>query len=69
MNLRDINFVGFQKIKKYHFNNFGGFEFWYLEKFHPKIQNSELLKWSKLQFLGGFKVTKIDFTLNLKVEF
>ena len=58
--LREINFGSwYQKVKKCHFNNFGGFEYWFLEKFHtwkcqtfPKIQNSEVLKWSKWQFLG-----------------
>jgi len=48
-----------QKVKNCQFNNFEGFEFWFLEKFHtwkcqkfPKLQNSELLKWSKCQVLG-----------------
>ena len=57
--LSEINFGWFLKVKNCHFNNFGGFEFWFLEKLHtwkcqmlPKIQNSELLKWVKWQFLG-----------------
>ena len=57
--LREINFGWFRKVKNCYFNNFGGFEFWLLEKFHNwkyqelrKIQNSELLKWSKCQFWG-----------------
>ena len=36
---------------------------WKCQKYQ-KVQNSELLKWSKWHF-WGFKMTKIDFTLNL----
>ena len=54
----EINFGWFQKVKNCRFNNFEGFEFWFLEKFHawkcqnfPNNQKSERLKWSKWQFL------------------
>ena len=57
--LHESIFGWFQRVKNYSFNNFESFEFWFFEKFHtwkcekfPKIQNSELLKWSKGQFLG-----------------
>ena len=67
MILREINFGWFQKVKICHFNNFQGFEFWFLEKFHtwkcqmfPKIQNSELLKRSKWLFLGLHNVQMIS---------
>ena len=56
--LREVNFGCFLKVKNYHFNNFGGsnLNFWKnftLEsgKKIPHIQNSELLKWSKWQFM------------------
>ena len=45
--------------QKLPFNNFEGWEIWFLEKSHtykcqkiPEIQNSELLKWSKGKFFG-----------------
>ena len=80
--LREINFGWFQKVKNCHFNNFGGFEFWFFEKLHtlkcqkiPKIQNSELLKWSNWQFLRlqndqnsfqvNSKVTQSEFSIRL----
>ena len=57
--LGEINFGWFQKVKNCPFNNFEGFELWFYEKRYawkcrkfPNIQNSELLKWSKWQFLG-----------------
>ena len=56
--LHEIDFGWFEKVKHCHFNNFEGLEFWFLEKFHtwkcqklPIMQNEELLKRSKLQFL------------------
>ena len=57
--LREINFGWCQKVNDCCFDIFGGFEFlifeknytWKCQKF-PKNQNSELLKWSKKQFLG-----------------
>ena len=57
--LREVNFGLFRKAKNCNCNNFEGFEFWFLERFHTwkcqkflKIQNSELLKWSKWKSLG-----------------
>ena len=54
-----MNFSRFQTVKNCHLNNFGGFEFWFLEKFHTckckklsKIENLELLYHLKWQFLG-----------------
>ena len=32
--LREINFGTFKKVKNCHFNNFEGFECWFIEKFH-----------------------------------
>ena len=59
MILREINCSWLQKVKNYSLNNFEGFQFWFLEKYHTrkcqkssKIQNSEVLKWSKWQLLG-----------------
>jgi len=44
-------------VKNCQFNHFGGFEFWFLEKLRtykcqkfPKIENSELLKWTIWHF-------------------
>ena len=35
-----VKFGWFSKVKNCHFNNFGGFEYWFLEKFHTwKCQN------------------------------
>ena len=56
--LYEINFGWFQNINC-HFNNFYGFEFWFLGKFHtwkcqkfPSVLNSELFKWWKWLFFG-----------------
>ena len=45
--------------QNYHFDNFGGFEYWFFGKFTlenvrniQKTENTELLKGSKVQFLG-----------------
>ena len=65
--LREINFGWFKKIKSFHFNHFGGFEFiyftWKCQKL-PEIQYSELLKLSKWQILRhqNDQQCKIDFT-------
>ena len=55
----EINSGYIQKVTNCRYKNFGGLEFWFLEKFHtwkcqkfPKIQDSERRKWSKWQFLG-----------------
>ena len=57
LNLREINFGWFQKVKDCYFNHFEGFEFWFLQKFHTwnvkssqKNQNSKPPKWVKWQF-------------------
>ena len=49
--LRKIKFVWFQKVKNWHFNNFGSFEFWCLEKFQimkcqkfPKFRAAQMAK-------------------------
>ena len=61
----------FRRYKNCHLNNLGGFEFWFLEKFHTwKCQK---LPQFKIQCCSngqngnfwGFKMTKIDFLLNL----
>ena len=55
--LREINFGWLQKVKNCRFNNFEGFEFWFLEKVHTRkcqkfqnVQNSELLQYDQNWF-------------------
>ena len=62
--LRRINIGRFQKVKKCHFNNFGGFDFWFLENF--TLENVLSCQKSKIQScsngqnrLWAFKMTKI----------
>ena len=58
--LREINFGWFKKIKSFHFNHFGGFEFiyftWKCQKL-PEIQYSELQNCQNGRF-WGIKMTK-----------
>ena len=62
--LREINFGWLQKVKNSHFNNFRGFEFWFLLKVHiwkcqkfPKIQKRIYSNWKmvKMSVLGASK--------------
>ena len=63
-----INCGWFQKVKNCHFNNFGGFEFCFMQSF--TLENVKTYHKFRIQRCSncqngsfwGFKMTKIDFT-------
>ena len=68
LNLREINFGWFQKVKDCYFNHFEGFEFWFLQKFHTwNVKSSQKFRVTQMVKITDFEASKGPKLISRKI--